>query len=108
MDAGVLAFALAISALVSLLFGLVPALQAADGQVENILKESGRTQTGSVRGRRTRAALVLVEVALAVVLLVGGSVMIRSFVKLRNVDPGFDYESVLSAQLAFCAGNTTS
>lgn len=103
VDATVLAFALGVSLLTSLLFGLVPALHAASGHAGSALQEGGRSRAGSVRSSRARAAMVVAEVALATALLVGGSLMMRSFVNLRNVDPGFDHEGVLTVQLALPA-----
>ncbi|MGD8328988.1 MAG: ABC transporter permease [Acidobacteriota bacterium] len=99
IDAGVLLFTLLVAVVVSVLFGLVPGLAAQGEGAQGVLKESGRSQSGSLRGRRSRAALVLLEVALAALLLVGGGAMMRSFLTLRTVDPGFDYRSVLTAQV---------
>jgi putative ABC transport system permease protein len=99
IDAGVLLFTLLVAAIVSVLFGLVPGMAAQGERAPGVLQESGRSQTGSLRGRRSRAALVLLEVALAALLLVGGGAMMRSFLELRTVDPGFDYRSVLTAQI---------
>ena len=89
IDARVLAFTIAASLASALIFGLIPALTASSGALAAALKEGGRT--GSMgRGNRTRRAFVIVEVALALVLLAGAGLLIRSFVTLVNVDAGFD------------------
>jgi putative ABC transport system permease protein len=72
-----------------LLFGLVPALHASRVTLTDSLRERGRAASGA-GGRRTRAALVVAEMSLAVLLLVGAGLLIRSFARLTNVDPGFD------------------
>ncbi len=87
LDAPVLAFALGLSVLTGLLFGLVPALRVSGTPLQGTLKEGGRGTVGG--GQRLRNALVIAEVALAVVLVVGAGLMTRSFVALMNVDPGF-------------------
>jgi putative ABC transport system permease protein len=96
MDARVLAFAFVVSVLTGVLFGLVPAVQISRPDLTNALREGGsRTTAGSVR-QRTRSVLVVVEVALSLVLLVGAALMIRTFLALRNVQPGFQTASVLT------------
>ncbi len=99
MDARVLLFALGLSILTGLLFGLAPALQATTPDLANSMKEGGRgATTGSARGR-VRDALVVVEVSLAFVLLVSSGLMIRSFVRTMGVDTGFDSSNVLTMDL---------
>jgi putative ABC transport system permease protein len=94
----VLAFLLGISLLAVLLFGLAPALQASKTDLQETLKESGR---GSGSGRqRTRSALVVVEVAMSLLLLVGAGLMIRSFLHLMQVNPGFQSDHLLTMQVA--------
>ena len=88
LDLRVLAFALGVSVLTGILFGLVPAWQASRTVVGAVLKEGGRSATGG-GGRWVRNALLVGEVALSIVLLVGAVLLLRSFVKLTNVDPGF-------------------
>jgi putative ABC transport system permease protein len=89
IDGAVLAFTAAASLLSGVVFGLVPALTAAGRRLNDSLKEGGRTGTG-VRGRRARSAFVVVEIALALVLLVGAGLLVRSFVRLMEVDAGFE------------------
>jgi putative ABC transport system permease protein len=89
IDGWVLAFTAAASILSGTFFGLVPALSASHGALSDALKEGGRTGS-SGRATRTRSTFVVVEVGLAVVLLVGAGLLVRSFVRLMDVDPGFD------------------
>ncbi|HVQ42749.1 MAG TPA: ABC transporter permease, partial [Vicinamibacterales bacterium] len=98
MDPGVLVFAAGLSVLTGLVFGTLPALQVAAGDLNRALREGGRGATGV--GRTVRRALVVLEVALAVVLLVGAGLMIRSFEKLQNVDLGFNADRVMTARIA--------
>lgn len=90
VDLQVAVFTFAIAAITGLAFGLVPALQAGRASFGDSLRERGRSAPGGARGRRVRAALVVAELALAVVLLVGAGLLLRSFAKLVHVDPGFD------------------
>lgn len=95
IDGRVLAFSVIIAVVTGLLFGLVPAYHAARAEIGQMLKESVR---GSSRrgAQRTRSGLVMTEMALAVVLLVGAGLLIRSFATLLRVDPGFRPENVVS------------
>ncbi len=96
----VLIFTFAVSLVTVLAFGLMPALQTVRDDMRAALNEGGRTGTGSVRQSRLRRALVISEVALALVLLAGAGLMARSFVKLREVDPGFQARNVLTMRIA--------
>src|SRR5438309_214184 len=92
----VLLFALGVSLLTGLLFGLAPALQSGSAQLVSALKESGRGTSGGASLQRTRAALTVAEVALAVMLLAGSGLLVRSFAKLTAVDPGFQPSHVIA------------
>ncbi|HTE45859.1 MAG TPA: ABC transporter permease [Gemmatimonadaceae bacterium] len=96
IDTRVLLFGAGISLLTGLLFGLVPAIHAARTEIGQMLKESVRGSSGRRASQRTRGALVVSEMALAVVLLVGAGLLIRSFTKLIAVDPGFRVDHVLT------------
>jgi putative ABC transport system permease protein len=96
MDARLLLFSLAISVVTGVLFGLVPAIQAARPDLAATIKEGGRGSTSGGR-RRLRSALVVVEVALAFVLLTGAGLLLRSFQNLMQVDAGFDASNVITA-----------
>jgi putative ABC transport system permease protein len=96
VDVKVVLFCLGITLLTSLLFGLVPAMQAATGNLTGALKEGGRGDSEGVRSNRLRGFLVASEFALAFMLLIGAGLMIRSFMALQASDPGFDPHNVLS------------
>jgi putative ABC transport system permease protein len=98
IDGWVLAFTMGISALASLLFGLAPALQISRVDLNETLKQGASRVMAGGRGGRTRATLVVVEVALSVVLLAGAGLLIRSFVALNSVTLGFQPEHVLVMQ----------
>jgi predicted permease len=96
----VLLFAISISMFAGIAFGLAPALQSARLDLTNALKQStGTGSTGLVHGR-LRGALVVSQVALALVLLIGAALLIRTFANLRSVDPGFDSSSMLTFEFA--------
>src|SRR2546430_14447972 len=99
IDYRVLTFALGVSALTGVLFGIVPALQASKLDVTSALKEGGRGAEGH---RRTsgRSLLLIGEVALSLMLLVGAGLLIKSFLRLQEVRPGFNAHNVLIANLA--------
>jgi putative ABC transport system permease protein len=97
VDARVIAFAAALSLVTGVVFGLVPALRASTPDLLSSLKQSGRG--GQVSSRRFRSTLVVVEVALALILLVGAGLMIRSFTRLMAIDPGFNPDGVVTMRL---------
>jgi len=99
MDVRVLAFTLTLSVVTGLLFGLAPALQVTHPDLASAMKEGGRGASGDSGRRRLRSALVVVEVALAFVLLAGGGLLIRSFFQMMNVPLGFDPTNVLTLQV---------
>ncbi len=99
VDGRVLVFTLALCLGTGLLFGLAPALRLVSGRTQESLREGARGASGGVGVQRLRGALVLGEVALALVLLVGAGLLIRSFDRLSSVNPGFDSHSVISAQI---------
>ncbi|HSU86486.1 MAG TPA: ABC transporter permease, partial [Chthoniobacterales bacterium] len=90
----VVAFTLGIATLTSIIFGLVPALQASRPEVERSLKEGSRGTSAGSRSARLRSAFVVAQIALSLVLLVGAGLLIRSFSELRSVHPGFDPNGV--------------
>ena len=92
----VLLFTAGVTALTGILFGAFPALHAARANVSGMLKDGMRGSSGGVASRRARNTLVMAEMALAVVLLVGAGLLIRSFSKLLAVDPGFKAERVMT------------
>ena len=100
----VLLFALGVSLLTGLLFGLAPALQSGSAQLVSALKEGGRGTSAGASLQRTRAALTVAEVALAVVLLAGSGLLVRSFARLTAVDPGFQPSHVLAAMVRLSPG----
>ena len=104
LDWRVTTFTMSLSLLTGLLFGLFPALHTSKPDLVSTLKEaSGRSGTG-LRHTRIRSALVVAEIALALVLLVGAALLIRSFVGLRSVDPGLDPHNVFTFQTSLAGG----
>ncbi|MGH9940428.1 MAG: ABC transporter permease, partial [Blastocatellia bacterium] len=96
IESSVLAFTLAVSAGAGILFGLAPAIQLSRPDLNEGLKEGGRTAGGAPGQRRLRNGLIVAEIAMAVVLLVSAGLMIRSIVHLRRASPGFNTENLLT------------
>jgi len=109
LDGRVLLFTFAVSAVTGLLFGLAPALRAAKVDLNSTLKSGGRKTQGDGgfgnSRRKLRSLLVVAEVAISVMLLVGAGLLIRSFVRLQAVSPGFDPDHVISMRLGSSARN---
>ena len=99
VDPRILGFAFLASLATGVLFGILPALQAARTDVNETLKEGAGSVTTGRRGRRTRGALVVAEIALALMLLVGAGLLFRSLVAILSVDPGFETEQLVDLSL---------
>src|SRR5882672_10324309 len=100
----VLLFSLAIAVFTAVLFGLAPALQTASQNLVEPLKDSGKGVSGGFRRGRLRSALVVFEVALSLMLLSGAGLLMRSFIRLQQVDLGFNPDNILVARLPFPRG----
>lgn len=96
----VLGFTLGIALLTGIIFGLVPALEAARFDLQGSLKEGGKNIGGSARSHRFRNLFVVAEVALALVLLVGAGLLMKSLNRLQSVDPGFNPKSLLTMRIS--------
>ncbi|WP_263415960.1 ABC transporter permease [Terriglobus albidus] len=104
LDMRVLLFTFGVSVLTGILFGLVPAVSASRTNLVSNLNESGtRTGTG-FRSANFRSALVITEIALALVLVVGSTLLIRTYLKLQGVDPGFDTHNTLTMAMSISGG----
>jgi putative ABC transport system permease protein len=99
IDLTVLVFTLVTSVLTGLLFGLAPALRSMRLNLSETLKEGGRSGNESAQRNRTRSLLVIFECAVAVMLLVGAGLLIRSLVRLQSTNPGFDSSNVLTIRI---------
>jgi putative ABC transport system permease protein len=99
LDTRALGFTLLITLLTGVIFGLVPALQSSRPDLNETLKEGGRGASGGFRRQRVRNLLVITEVALALVLLLGAGLMLKSFWRLQQVNPGFDPKHALVASI---------
>jgi putative ABC transport system permease protein len=101
IDAGVVVFAIAVSGLTGLLFGVLPAWRAARFNVNDALKAASRSATTGRRANLAQSALVVSEVCLSLVLVAGAGLLANSFWKLKSVDPGFKTDHVLAANVSF-------
>jgi putative ABC transport system permease protein len=99
LDVWVLAFAILLSLLTGVVFGLAPSLQAASVRLTSVLKQAGGRSSAGARHRRLRRALVVGQLALTLVLLCGAGLLARTFIELRNVDPGFQPDGVAAARI---------
>jgi putative ABC transport system permease protein len=82
-----------------ILFGLIPAFASAKPELTEVLKEGGRSSTTGARRNQVRNSLVVAEIALALVLLVGAGLLLKSYARVQNIDPGFDRRNILTAEL---------
>lgn len=99
IDGKVLGFTLIIAIVTGLIFGLAPASQASHFNLNDTLKEGGRDAGAGVRGKRLRSTLVIAEVAVSFILLIGAGLLINSFMHLRNLDPGFRVDHLLTLNI---------
>ena len=100
LDLRVLLVTLCTAVITGIVIGLIPALASGKPELTEALKEGGRGSTSGIRRNRLRNALVVAEVALALVLLVGAGLLMKSFVRLQNVHPGFEPKNVLTMEVA--------
>ena len=100
VDTAMLVFTIAASLFTALLFGLPPAMRASSVQLSDTLKEGTRSMSGARGGARMRRALVVTEIALALMLLIGAGLLLASFRQLSTVDAGFDAANLLTARLS--------
>jgi predicted permease len=100
IDGNVVAFTAGVALVTGLLFGTFPALQATGGRMMHAIREGGRGALAGIRGQRMRAALVCAELALAVMLLFGAGLLIRSFIGLTRVDTGFNAENAITFRVS--------
>jgi len=104
LDPNILLFTLGISLLTGILFGLIPAISASRPNLAAALNESGSRSGMGVRSGKLRALLVMAEMALTVVLVIGAGLLIRTFLNLESVDPGFAMHNVLSMSMSMSGG----
>jgi len=100
VDLNILLFTLGISILTGILFGLVPAISASRKNLAAVLNESSNRAGVGFRSGKVRSLLVVSEMALALVLVIGAALLIRTFMKLQSVDPGFDTHNVLTMSMS--------
>src|SRR5678815_4166640 len=106
IDTGILVFSFVLSLITGLVFGLAPAIQSSRLALNEVLKEGGRNSAGGA-GTRLRSAFVVTEIALAVVLLVGAGLMMKSLLRLLQTSPGFNPENVLTMTVVLPATKYT-
>ena len=105
IDGRVFAFAIAVALTTMVVFGLVPAIQAARQDPQDALRADGRNLTAGAGRTRIRAALTIGEVALSVALLIGAGLLMRSFARLQQVDPGFAVSNLMTGRVNLSATN---
>jgi putative ABC transport system permease protein len=106
LDWRVLGFAVGVSMLTALIFGLLPALDVCREGYENVLREAGALQGTGARSKRVQSVIVVSEVALSLVLLIGATLLIRTFISLSRVEPGFDSHHVVLMTMPLHGGHT--
>ncbi|MGH9754544.1 MAG: ABC transporter permease, partial [Blastocatellia bacterium] len=99
LDWRALGFTFGLSLLTGIIFGLTPAMQTSHLELSETLKEGGRTGSGGLRAQRIRGAFIVAELALTLALLVGAGLLIRSFWRLQDVNPGFKTDHLLTLEL---------
>ena len=107
LDWRVLLFTVAVAVMTGILFGLIPALNASRSDLQATLKESGSRSGTGLRQNKSRSLLVVAEMALALVLLLGAALLIRTFVAMQGVDPGFNPHRVLTMQMSLAGDRYT-
>ncbi len=108
IDVRLFLFALGVSVATGILFGIAPAMQSSGADLNTALTEGGRGGTAGRSGRLVRNALVVAEVALAVVVLIGAGLLMRSFVRLRSADPGFQPSGLLTLRVPLAGGRNAA
>jgi putative ABC transport system permease protein len=108
IDARLFLFALGVSVATGILFGMAPAMQSSGANLNAVLTEGGRGGTVGRSGRMVRNALVVAEVALAVVVLIGAGLLMRSFARLRSADPGFRPSGLLTLRVPLAGGRNAA
>src|SRR5512139_399328 len=103
MDWRLVLFSVVLSIVTAIVFGLIPALVASRADLNAVIKDASSRSGSGFRQNKTRSVLVLVEVSLAVVLLVGAGLLIRTSFALGNVDPGFQAKNVLTLRTSLSA-----
>ncbi|HSE40805.1 MAG TPA: ABC transporter permease [Acidobacteriota bacterium] len=103
IDFRVMGFTLILSLIAGVVFGLTPAWQATNVNLNEELKENGRGSAGGMRQSRARGLLVISEIALSLVLLIGAGLLIKSFIRLQSIHPGFQASNVLAVRLSLPA-----
>ncbi len=98
----------AASVLTGILFGIAPAIQGSRANVNAVLTEGGRGGTAGRAARRLRSALVVMEIAMALLVLIGAGLLMRSFARLRRVDPGFQAQGLLTLRVPLGGGRNNA
>ncbi|HLV96456.1 MAG TPA: ABC transporter permease [Candidatus Acidoferrales bacterium] len=107
LDWRVIGFTLLVALATGILFGLIPALNVSRTDLSATLKESGTRSGGSIGQNKARSILVVTEMALALILLVGAALLLRTFAALRGVNPGFDSRNILTMNMSLAGGRFT-